>query len=553
MKNTSDYIIVGGGTAGVVIASRLKQYLPDLSIAILEAGPNAVDHALVNDVSDSLAWVRMIPEGLVVDYSTSPQVHLDGRQILNLAGRMLSGSSGVNVGSWMRPSVSDCKLIAERAGHDRFLFENLLKYIKRLETHFDHAADKDFHGFDGPIHTVGGRRYPLREILQESAETLGHKYNPKATQGDPTGLADFVQCFKATSTTTATRQHSAKVYDLSKVDVHCDSPVARVLLDETKRVVGVELLSGEKVFANKEVIMSCGTQKTPQVLMLSGIGPSDELSQHGIPVIVNAPAVGQNLFDHTAFVQHFKLKDAGRGLASPFTGTMRPEYSQGVPVDFSLLASIPTSELLPQLAADGFDSASHPLLRENRCHYMSIPMYFPLAAPPPLFPTISEDDTHIAFVSIHTLPLSRGVVSLKSADPQDNPNCNPRFFSTETDRFVMRHAVREGMRIAAVSPLAAEIEGEVSPVGFPTLTKDSADEEIDRRIRALTATIFHPMGTCALGTVLDGEFRVKGVEGLRVCDASVFPEPVAMMPSCLIYALAELCAETIAEISSQKP
>jgi choline dehydrogenase-like flavoprotein len=546
MDTSFDYIIVGGGTAGVVIASRLKQYLPTLRVALVEAGPNAVDHPLVNDVSDSNTWLSMIPEGLVVDYSTPPQEHLNGRQIVNPAGRMLSGSSGVNVGTWMRPSISDCNLIAERAGHERFTFKNMVKYIRRLETHFDRAADMDFHGFDGPIHTVGGRRYPLREILQQSAEQLGHRYNPKATQGDPTGLADFVQCFKATSQTTATRQHSARVYDLNNVDVFCETPVARILLDDTKRAVGVELLSGKKLHASKEVIVSCGTQKTPQILMLSGIGPADELSKHGIPPVLAAPAVGQNLFDHTAFMQHYKLKDATKGLAHPFTGTLLPEYSQGLPVDFSLLANIPAAELAPHLAADGVATASHPLLLEKRCHFMIIPFYSPLFAHPSLFPSIAEDNAHISFTALHMLPLSRGTVTLKSADPNDSPVCDPRFLSTATDRFVMRRAARENMRIVATSPLADEIAGEAAPLGFPALTNEAPDEEIDARIRAFTATIAHPMGTCAFGTVLDGEFRVKGVEGLRVCDASVFPEPVAMMPSCLIYALAELCAELVA-------
>jgi choline dehydrogenase-like flavoprotein len=148
------------------------------------------------------------------------------------------------------------------------------------------------------------------------------------------------------------------------------------------------------------------------------------------------------------------------------------------------------------------------------------------------------------------MPLSRGTVTLKSKDPLENPVCDPRFFSTHTDRFIMRRAIREGLLLAATSPLGEEIEGEVAPLGSATLTKDSLDEEIDARVRAETMTISHPIGTCALGTVLDANFKVKGVEGLRVCDASVFPEPIAVMPSCMIYAMAELCAKIIAGRSS---
>lgn len=553
MESSFDYIIVGGGTAGVVIASRLKQYLPDSRIALVEAGPNAVDHPKVNDVSDySTTLFQLLQEGLVVDYSTTPQEHLDNRQIMNPAGRLLSGSSGANVGNWMRASTADLEVLAKRAGHERFTFKNMLKYFKRLETHFDANADKEYYGFDGPVHTIGGRRYPLRDILQQSAEKLGHQYNPNATKGDPTGLADFVQCFRATSDSTATRQHSARVYDLSSVHLRCDTPVARILLDDSGRAIGVELLSGEKHYASKEVIVSCGAQKTPQILMLSGIGPKDELAKHNISTIVDAPAVGQNLFDHSALMQYYKLKEPSKGYSIPFMGTARPEYGQGLPIDFSLFANLPTRELLPHLEQDNLDATTkdnqHPMLLDKRCHYMSMTFYNPLLAHPLLYPTVKEDGAHICIMTLHMLPLSRGIITLKSANPNDGPMCNPRFLSTNTDRYILRRAVRENLTLVETEPLASEIESEVAPADprFPILTSQSSDEDIDMRIRAFAATVAHPMGTCALGTVLDDEFRVKGLQGLRVCDASVFPEPIAAMPSCTIYALAEMCAEIVA-------
>jgi choline dehydrogenase-like flavoprotein len=548
-NTTYDYIIVGGGTAGVVIASRLKQYFPDARIALLEAGPNAVDHPKVNDITNPTAWLDLMGEGLVLDYSTTPQEHLNNREIHNPAGRLLSGNSGVNLGYWSRASSTDLKLMAERAGSDRFLFKNMLKYFRKLETYFDVAADGEYYGSDGLIHTVGGRKYPLREKLQTSAEQLGHRYNPDAAKGDSIGLADFVQCFKATSESAATRQHSAKVYDLSNVNVLCDAPVAKVLFDGNRRAVGVQLLSGESLWATKEVVVSCGTQRTPQLLMLSGVGASSELSKHNIDTIVEAPAVGHNLFDHSALPQFYKLKDPSKGQSFPFTGTKRPEYSQGLPIDFGLFANIPASELKQQLSADGIrELDKHPMLTDNRCHFLSMPIYYPPGAPSPVYPTVTKEGAHITLMALHMFPLSRGTVTLKSADPNDYPVCNPRFLSTHTDRYILRRAVRENMRLASTVPFADEIDGEVAPADpkFGVLTTESSDEEIDARIRAFSAIVFHPMGTCALGTVLDSEFRVKGAEGLRVCDASVFPEPIAVMPSCTVYALAEMCADLIA-------
>lgn len=232
-----DYIIVGSGTAEVIITSRLSQYFPSARIALIEAGPNAVHHPKVYSVSDSMTWIELLGEGLVIDYSAAPTEYLNKRQIIDPARNLPSGSSGVNVGNCMCASTGDHNLIAERAGNGRFFFESMVKYFKRLESHFNSSADKEYYGLDG-------RKYPMRDIVEQSVEAIGHSYNPTATEGDPIGLIDFVQYYKGTSKEETTRQHSAKVYDLSNVEVFCDSLVARVLLDNQRRAIGVELLTG---------------------------------------------------------------------------------------------------------------------------------------------------------------------------------------------------------------------------------------------------------------------------------------------------------------------
>ncbi|KAF2787501.1 GMC oxidoreductase [Melanomma pulvis-pyrius CBS 109.77] len=558
-----DYIIVGGGTAGVVIASRLSTYLPTSRVLLLEAGPDATSHpSVTNPIAfPGLSSAEFQGNSWTVDHSTVPQEHCNNRRIFNPAGRLLSGSSAINVGIWMRASRTDYSLIAEKAGHERFTFEKLLPYFKRLETHWDKDAELRYHGFEGPIHTLGGRKYPLRETIQRSAEVLGHHYNPDAMKGDPTGLADMTQCFRAASESSSERQHSSRVYELSGVHVMCDTPVARILVDTSKRTTGVELVDGRKLYASREVVLSCGTQKTPQILMLSGIGPKDELSKHNIPIIIDSPAVGQNLFDHSALTLYFALKNPKQGLGLPFEGTMKPEYGQGMPWEFNIFANIPASTLEPKLAHDGLISASrdkeelHPHLRPQRCHFLNFPFYFPILATPSYNPSINPlTGTHIAITSLHLLPLSRGGISLHSASADDAPIIDPRYLSTTTDRYIMRTAVQEALALISTPPLSNHILCETPPIPsplnnntiFPALTATSSDDEVDARIRAYVQTIAHPMGTCALGTVLDAEFRVKGVDGLRVCDASVFPEPLGAMPSLTIFALGEVVADLIA-------
>jgi len=178
-------------------------------------------------------------DGLTVNYSTTPQPYLDNRKIVNPARRLLSSDSSVNVGNWMRPSTASCALLAKRAVSEKFMVKNLVKCFKRTKKYFDPAADPEHYGFDGGIHTIGGRKYPLRDIVQTSMETLGHKYNPNATNGDPVSLKDFVQDLKATSDSTAVRQYSARVYIPVGIDVLCDTPAARILFNDFKRATSV--------------------------------------------------------------------------------------------------------------------------------------------------------------------------------------------------------------------------------------------------------------------------------------------------------------------------
>jgi choline dehydrogenase-like flavoprotein len=167
---------------------------------------------------------------------------------------------------------------------------------------------------------------------------------------------------------------------------------------------------------------------------------------------------------------------------------------------------------------------------------MSIVFYYPLLAHPGLLPGISI--SYAASLARH----SKFALSRSSRQP----NCNPKFFSTHKDRFIMRAAIRNNIRLTSTSPLADQLEGEVAPSGFKTLTLKSTDEDIDERTRAFAMTVAHPMVVCALGPVLDDESRVKGAEGLRVCDASFFLEPTGAMPSFTVLALGEMYAELFA-------
>jgi choline dehydrogenase-like flavoprotein len=153
-------------------------------------------------------------------------------------------------------------------------------------------------------------------------------------------------------------QHNARVYSLAGVNVLCDTPATRILVDDSRHPESVLLVSGKVIHVSKEIIVSCGTQQTPRLLLLSGIGPASELSKHNIPLLLNTPVIGQNLSDPNAMITFHKLKDSTKGYARPFTGTSKPEYGQGLTIDFTLFGHILREELLPHLLTDGQDEDS---------------------------------------------------------------------------------------------------------------------------------------------------------------------------------------------------
>ena len=205
----------------------------------------------------------------------------------------VSGSSAVNYGAWTRGHATDFDRWGKEVGDDRWSYRSLLPYFKKSE-HWHNEGDDDTaqHGFSGPIHTSsGGRDYPLREPIREALLSTGLEFNPDMNSGNPNGVAQLVENWHK-----ASRQHAALCYRLEGVHVMTNTVVERIRLENGK-AQGVELLNGEVLTASKEIIISCGAIRTPQLLMLSGIGPHSELVKHNIKPLVDLP-VGQNLHDH---------------------------------------------------------------------------------------------------------------------------------------------------------------------------------------------------------------------------------------------------------------
>ncbi|PQE13535.1 glucose dehydrogenase protein [Rutstroemia sp. NJR-2017a WRK4] len=352
MSSTFEYVIVGGGLVGCVLASRLSQ--AGHTVALLEAGPEDYSPQIMSPV----AAPHLHDTPVSWNYKCTPQPGLNNRAVPNYGGKVLSGSSAVNYGLWTRGHSTDYDCWAEKVGDDRWSYKRMLKYFKKVETHHDRNGDSDAHGFNGPITTTAGaRRYPLGDTVFTALVKSGNPWNSDMNGGNPLGLGAFTENWKDLQ-----RQPAGKAYDLSKATVFTESPVARVIIDpESKTATGVKLVDGRTFNATKEVIVSCGTLRTPQVLMLSGIGPAAELRSFGIPVIADLP----------------KLRNPELGLAVGSPLFNKPEYGHGNPTQWITTSTMPKEELAKVIEVDKMDPNDR-FISEPRCHVEFIVPYAPV-------------------------------------------------------------------------------------------------------------------------------------------------------------------------------
>lgn len=523
--STFDYIIAGGGLSGCVIASRLSQ--AGYHVAVVEAGGGDFPDEIMNPLGAALLHGSKWEWNL----KTTPQTTLGSRQIDNYIGKTLSGSSAVNYGLWTRCHSVDYDLWAERVDDKRWSYSGLLPYFLKSQHHHDPLGSPEVYGFEGPMYTTAAARtYPLRDKVSQALTSAGLTFNPDANGGNPLGFGVFTENWKD-----AKRQPAALVYGLSKAVVITHTLVSSVIIDEhTLTATGISLADGRKLTANREVILCCGALKTPQLMMLSGLGPRAHLTAHGIPTIQDL-SVGQNLHDHCSVAIFWKLKHPERGLAMGSASFMQiPNVLSGNPMEWLATSSIPDSPKAKAAHADGLAS-DDPQINQPRGHVEMFVAYAPVGGGS--F-HLDFDGTHIATPIVSLLPTSRGSVTLASTDPAADPIVDPQYMQTECDRAAMRSGFRLAMRTMLDTPEGQSfVDGEVPPPGDAKLTSACSDDDIDRRIRTVGSSFYQNAGTAEMGKVVDTALRVKGVKNLRVADASILPLPLAGHYQCKLFGL----------------
>ncbi len=526
--DTFDYIIVGAGSAGCVLANRLTEGGKH-KVLLVEAGGS--DRNPLFSVP-LLAGVAYWHKPTNWNYETTPQAGLDGRRIKWPRGKVLGGSSTINGMMYMRGNAADYDAWAQ-TGVTGWSYEDVLPYFRRSESNPE-RPDSRFHGQDGPLHVARAKgENALYQDFLSAGRAEGYPANDDFNGENQEGLGfyDF-NILKGRRVSSATA-FLRPVISRSNLTVLTKAKVQRIVLKD-KRATGLVLRrAGQEttVHARAEIILSGGALNSPQLLMLSGIGDAAELAEHGIESAVHAPNVGKNLQDHLGVYLTYACKD-------PVTlyRLFRPDRAALALARAWLTGKGPATAV--PLEAGGF-------LRTRA--ELDIPdIHITFVPGLNLETTRRGQGRHGYLINFYQLrPESRGRVTLASANPNIAPLMDPAYLQAENDRRCMRDGTRVARKIGDAAPLAARMAGEITPKPHDLVT----DEAIDAWVRGGANTIFHPVGTCCMGAdasaPVDAQLRVRGVDGLRVVDASVMPTIIGGNTAAPTMMIAERAADLI--------
>ena len=530
MTTGYDYVIVGGGSAGCVLANRLSED-GAASVLLLEAGGRD-RHPYIHI---PLGMGKMHERDMFNwGYHTDPEPNMNGRRIEAMRGKVLGGSSSINVMAYTRGHRGDYDRWAQK-GARGWSYADVLPYFRRCETWEN--GENAWRGGAGPVGTEYAKTDdPVYDAWLQAATSAGlpvtSDYNGAQQEGFGRGQYTIRNGYRSSAATAYLRPARRR----PNLDVVTGAHATRVLMRGT-RATGIEYLrdSGDtvQVAADREVILAAGAFNTPPLLMLSGIGPAAHLREMGIRPLVDLP-VGRNLQDHLAVIIFFARPDESRFrremrvdrmavsmIRAYFLGT-----GPGTVVPGGLHAFIKTR---PELAVPDIEFMFRGAPANTH-------LWFPLLRP------AYADGYAIRPTLLH--PDSRGEILLRSTDPRDPPRIVYNFFSASTDLPRLREGFKRAREVAYQPAMAPFRGAEVSPGD-----KVRSDAEIDDFIRRTAITAHHPCGTCAMGigpeSVTDSELKVRGVEGLRVVDASVMPDLVSAHINACVLMVAEKASDHI--------